>query len=404
MDVQQKLDEITATVENARSMPMSASIVVNKAELIAMLTELRDALPSELAQAQQTVEQGDQVVEQARRQADQIIQEAQGERARLISGTEIAMHAQAEADRILGEAKGESEEERREADDYVDSKLANFEVVLTKTLGAIGRGRAKLRAGGAPVEGEDGEEFAQDAYRSPSPEVDEYVDVKLAALETALSKTLDAVGRGRDKLLGKRPIDELGAYLAAADEATGVKQGSERQAAVAAELAQAGLLAPEEQAQQSFAQGNQQHGGQGEQQHYPQGDQQHYPQGDGQGYPQQPEYWQPVELDPNGYPYQQPQQGVYQDAYQQGGQQQGYDPYGYQQQPPQQSYDPYGYQQQQPQQSYDAYGQPIPIPHQQSPHQQAPQQHHQGLDETSFFDTGFIDVSKLRELGGGGHQ
>ncbi|MEY9966362.1 vacuolar-type H+-ATPase subunit H [Streptacidiphilus sp. MAP12-16] len=380
MDVQQKLDEITATVENARSMPMSASIVVNKAELIAMLAELRDALPTELAQAQQTVQQGDQVVQEARREAERIVMEAQGERGRLISGTEIAMHSQAEADRILAEARTESDEERREADDYVDSKLANFEVVLTKTLGAIGRGRAKLRAGGAPVEGEDGEEFAQDAFRSPSPEVDEYVDVKLAALETALSKTLDAVGRGRDKLLGKRPIDDLGAYLAAADHATGVKQdgnrgvdqGGDRHAAVAAELAQAGLLPPEEQPHQPQA---------------------------------EPQYWQPVEVDQNGYPY--PQQGVYQDPYQQQvPQQPQYDPYAYQpqqaQQPQQvQEYDQYGYPQQVPQQAYDAYGQPVfeqPVFEQQSPHQQQA-----GLDETSFFDTGFIDVSRLRELGGG-HQ
>jgi vacuolar-type H+-ATPase subunit H len=370
VDVQQKLDEITSTVENARSMPMSASIVVNKAELIAMLAELREALPTELAQAQQTVQQGDQVVEGARREAERILQEAQNERARLISGTEIGRHAQAEADRILLEARGESEEERREADDYVDSKLANFEVVLTKTLGAIGRGRAKLRAGGAPVEGEDGEEFAQDAFRSPSPEVDEYVDVKLAALETALSKTLDAVGRGRDKLLGKRPIDDLGAYLAAADQATGVNQGADRQAAVAAELGRAGLLPPGD----------------------PQ-EQQGVPQGAGM---EQAQYWQPVAVDANGYPYpqqeQQQGQGEYQDPYQQQmPPQPQYDPYVYQQQ----GYDPYGYQQQ-PQQGYDAYGQPL---------QQMPQHHQQpsGLDETSFFDTGFIDVSKLRELGGGQH-
>ncbi|MHA6763069.1 cell division initiation protein [Streptacidiphilus sp. PAMC 29251] len=370
MDVQQKLDEITATVENARSMPMSASIVVNKAELIAMLAEIREALPTELAQAQQTVQQGDQVVEEARREAERIVQEAQGERARLVSGTDLAMHSQAEADRILAEARAESEEERREADDYVDSKLANFEVVLTKTLGAIGRGRQKLRTGGAPVDGEDGEEFAQDAFRSPSPEVDEYVDVKLAALETALSKTLDAVGRGRDKLLGKAPADDLGAYLAAADHASGINQGSERQAAVAAELAQAGLLAAEQQPQQQP----------------PHQQQQFAPQ-------EEPQYWQPVEVDANGYPYQPQQPPQQYDAYGQPLQPQ-YDPYGYQPQQPQPEqpqYDPYAYQpqqaQQQPQQQYDAYGQPVPAPH-------------QNLDETSFFDTGFIDVSKLRELGG----
>jgi hypothetical protein len=34
---------------------------------------------------------------------------------------------------------------RLEAEDYVDAKLANFEVVLNKTLTAVERGRERLR-------------------------------------------------------------------------------------------------------------------------------------------------------------------------------------------------------------------------------------------------------------------
>lgn len=45
MDVQNKLDEIVASVSGARSMPMSASCVVNRADLLAMLEEVRAALP-----------------------------------------------------------------------------------------------------------------------------------------------------------------------------------------------------------------------------------------------------------------------------------------------------------------------------------------------------------------------
>ncbi|WP_042384917.1 hypothetical protein [Streptacidiphilus melanogenes] len=359
MDVQQKLDEITKLVEGARSMPMSASIVVNRAELVTLLTELREELPGEIAKAQETVQYGDQVVEDARREAERVVAAAHDERQQLINGTDYVTVAQAEADRLLAEARAEVAEQRREADDYVDSKLANFEVVLTKTLGAIGRGREKLRVAGGPVDGEDGEEFAQDAFRSPSPEVDEYVDVKLATLEAALSKTLEAVGRGRDKLLGKRPIDELGAYLAAADEAAGVEQGDLRQAAVAAELSRQGLMS-----------GSDQHG-----QEMPHQDM--HP----EMHPQpQVEYWPPQ--DPYGQPQQQP----------------AYDPYtgGYVEQP---VYDPYagGYvEQQQP--VYDAYGQPVQ--HAQIPQQQPPH-YAQQQEVTSFFDTGFIDVSKLREYGQG---
>ncbi|MBH5337206.1 cell division initiation protein [Streptomyces pactum] len=219
MDVSKKLDEIVGTVGSARSMPMSASCVVNRAELLAMLEEVRSALPGSLAQAQEVLGGREQVVEEARREAERIIESARAERAALIAATEIARTSQEEADRILAEARREAEEVRAEADDYVDSKLANFEVVLTKTIGSVDRGREKL-LGRAPGPGagfpDEGPE------RSADPETlrrraDEYVDAKLGAVSAVLAKTLEAVGRGRQKLLGARPADELGAHIAAQD-------------------------------------------------------------------------------------------------------------------------------------------------------------------------------------------
>jgi len=155
VDVQKKLDEIVATVGNARSMPMSASCVVNRAELLAMLEEVRDALPGSLAQAAEVIGGHEQLVEQARQEAGRIVESARAERTALIAGTEIARHAQAEADRILAEARKEADEVRAEADEYVDSKLANFEVVLTKTIGSVDRGRcpAASRGRGRPSRG-----------------------------------------------------------------------------------------------------------------------------------------------------------------------------------------------------------------------------------------------------------
>ncbi|MDH6710266.1 vacuolar-type H+-ATPase subunit H [Kitasatospora sp. MAA19] len=395
MDVQNKVDEIVAAVENARSMPMSASCVVNRAELIGLLNDLKAALPAELAQAQSVMADHEQVVAGAQAEADRIIQGAHAERGSLISDTEVVRRAQAEADRILAEARAEVETKRAEADDYVDSKLANFEVVLTKTLGSVGRGRTKLRGDSSVFETEhegepDGEEF-QPQRISPSPEVDEYVDVKLATLENVLGATLEAVGKGRDKLLGKRSIDELGAYLAAADEA---QQAKERAEAVAAGFAHdadgddiawyredvpqqqtwpeqtpaaAGWQAPGTDqyaaAQQQGGQYAEVYGGgydpagQGD----PYGAQWGYQQqGAADGYPQQPDY---------------------------AGQQQhgGYD---YQQQQQQQQQPGYGAQQ------YDAYTYP------QQPAAPPAVAQQQGLDETSFFDTSMIDMTKLRELGG----
>ncbi|MET9620395.1 MULTISPECIES: cell division initiation protein [unclassified Streptomyces] len=344
MDVQKKLDEIVATITNARSMPMSASCVVNRAELLAALEEVREALPGSLAQAQELLGGREQMVEQARREAERIIEVAHAERGSLISDTQVARQSQDEADRILGEARREAEEIRAEADDYVDSKLANFEVVLNKTIGSVDRGREKLlgRGPGLDEQGyadEDAPEYSADP-QTLIQRADEYVDAKLGAFEAVLSKTLEAVGRGRQKLHGRIATDDLGAHMAAQDAAGGAVHTSD-----ADYLAGLAELADPEPAQQPAA---------------PQIPVQ---QPDPYGYPQQPQ-----DAYAAGVTYAGGEYGVGQDPYAY----QAQDPYAYQQ--PQQQ-DPYGYQQQ---------------VQQQAPQQQA------ALDETSFFDTSMIDLEQLR--------
>ncbi|WP_329145985.1 ATP synthase F0 subunit B [Streptomyces sp. NBC_01456] len=376
MDVQKKLDDIVATVGGARSMPMSASCVVNRAELLALLEEVRAALPGSLAQAQELLGGREQMVEEARAEAERIIETAHAQRGSLISDTEVARQSQDEADRILAEARREAEEIRAEADDYVDSKLANFEVVLTKTIGSVDRGREKLlgRGPGLDDQGYPDEDGTQAPERSSDPETlrqraDAYVDAKFGAFQAVLSKTLEAVGRGRDKLQGARAVDELALHLAAqGDPQSGQPQAD---AEYLAGLAGIGAERDPQPAQAPPM-------------------------------PQAPP--QPVMPQEHQQPLQPQlqQQGYYTDpaAYPQ------QDVYGYQQ-PPQDPYaphqDPYGYdwQQQAQQQGYDpnAY-----LPQQQMPQQQMPQQPPHGhaaqpgaLDETSLFDTSMIDLDQLRQ-------
>ncbi|WP_406374648.1 ATP synthase F0 subunit B [Streptomyces sp. NBC_00647] len=361
MDVQKKLDEIVATVGGARSMPMSASCVVNRAELLSMLEEVRQALPGSLAQAQELIGGREQMVEQARQEAERIIETAHAERGSLISDTEVARRSQNEADRILAESRQEAEEIRAEADDYVDSKLANFEVVLTKTLGSVGRGREKLLGTGPGVD-EQGYEDEDAPERSHDPETlrrnaDEYVDVKLGAFEAVLAKTLEAVGRGRQKLHGRIASDDLGDLSAFGDDGTpGMHTSDSDYLAGLAELSDT----PEQPAQT-----------------------------------------------PEAAP--QPSYGQQQEAY---AYQQQADPYGYQQQYAQQQADPYGYQQADPYAAYQQQGydqQPAYDQNQQQAYAQqqahAMDQQAQSLDETSLFDTSMISAEQLRayEQGRGGH-
>ncbi|MEV6550709.1 cell division initiation protein [Streptomyces sp. NPDC051597] len=372
MDVQKKLDEIVDVVAGARSMPMSASCVVNRAELLALLEEVRQALPGSLAQAQELIGGREQLVEQARQEAERIIESAHAQRGTLISDTAVARQSQDEADRILADAKREAEEIRAEADDYVDSKLANFEVVLTKTIGSVDRGREKLLGRGPGLD-EQGQSDADAPEYSADPQTliqraDQYVDAKLGAFEAVLAKTLEAVGRGREKLHGRIASDELGAHMAAQD-AAGALGGHTSDADYLAGLAELADPQPQSAAQPQQLQ-------------QPQVPAQVYdPYGYGQAQAQQ---------DP--YAYQQPQQQYAQYGYDQ----QQQDPY---------AYDPQAYAQQQVHQDQgqdqgQSHGQSQGHPQGQHDHDYGRQTAHPqqpALDETSLFDTSMIDLEQLRQ-------
>jgi vacuolar-type H+-ATPase subunit E/Vma4 len=62
-----------------------------------------------------------------------------------LSRTEIVHAAQREAERIVDEAKERAGRKRLEAEDYIDQKLAAFEILLNKTLATVARGREQLR-------------------------------------------------------------------------------------------------------------------------------------------------------------------------------------------------------------------------------------------------------------------
>ena len=145
MDLMDKIDELGSVVEGARAMPMSASCIVNRGELLAMLDQLRHLLPRELREAAAVLADRDAVVQQGREAADRIVAEAERERARLVAETEVAATARREADQLVAGSAAEAERMRREVDEYVDAKLAHFEVMLQKTMNAVVHGRDKLR-------------------------------------------------------------------------------------------------------------------------------------------------------------------------------------------------------------------------------------------------------------------
>lgn len=144
VDVRSLLAELRTAIESARSMPMSSSAVVNRPDVLEMIGRLDLALDQTFAESARLMANREVVFDEARKQADLIVHEAENERDRLVSDTEVFRLAQQKAQDMLDEAKTEAEALRAETDDYVDAKLANFQITLERTLEAVNRGRERL--------------------------------------------------------------------------------------------------------------------------------------------------------------------------------------------------------------------------------------------------------------------
>jgi cell division septum initiation protein DivIVA len=149
MDVVENIESAIAAVEEARSVPLSASCVIHRGEMLKLLENIKSSFPNDLAKAITIMRQQSEILEEANLQADSIIGQARDEVSRLVEQTAIVTAAKKESQRILAEATSEGKRDQEEIEAYIDSRLANLEVILNKTLDVISRGREKL-AGADP--------------------------------------------------------------------------------------------------------------------------------------------------------------------------------------------------------------------------------------------------------------
>jgi len=155
-------------VRDAKSMPLSSSALLNRDEVLDLIEDLKAALPDEIKQARWVVKDREELLAKARRDAEAMVEQARAEQLRLASHEAVMQRAKEEAERIVQEADEDARRLRLEAEDYVDAKLAQLEGTLQKIL--------------------------EDTIAS----------------NDALSKTIDQVVAGREKLRGATPSSELG--------------------------------------------------------------------------------------------------------------------------------------------------------------------------------------------------
>jgi F0F1-type ATP synthase membrane subunit b/b' len=132
-------------VQTAKAMPLSASVLVSREELVDLLQAALDRMPDELREARWLLKEREEFLADRAREADALLEEVRVQAERMVQRTEVVRQANHVAQRILDDANEEARRLRHEAEDYADHKLASFEIVLDRTMKTVQAGRQKLQ-------------------------------------------------------------------------------------------------------------------------------------------------------------------------------------------------------------------------------------------------------------------
>lgn len=152
-------------IEQARMMPMSASVLVNRDEALAIVEDALASMPEELRRARWLLKERDEFLAEAQRDAGVIVDAARTQAERMVERTEIAREARRTAEQVIADAEADARRLTHEAEDFIDARLLTFEETLEKTLVAVRRGRDRLQPDVDPPGGPDPEADAASAER-----------------------------------------------------------------------------------------------------------------------------------------------------------------------------------------------------------------------------------------------
>ncbi|HMM48499.1 MAG TPA: hypothetical protein PKE32_02645 [Miltoncostaeaceae bacterium] len=152
MDVNELMDKLDDLIHNARAVPLTDQVRVDRDEIYDLLDQMRSTIPEEVKQARWIVKERQEMLAEAKREADRIVNEAREEAARQVSEQEVVRLAERGAADIMDEARQREREVRLGAEDYADEVLGTLEMNLGKFLQAVQRGRERLQGRAAEAD------------------------------------------------------------------------------------------------------------------------------------------------------------------------------------------------------------------------------------------------------------
>ncbi len=150
-DIEADLRQLIEIVAGAKQMPLSNSALVPREDVLALLEQALRNLPDEVREARWALRDREELMAAEVQKAQQLMDQVRAEAARMVDRTEIVRQSHLKADQIVSDAQAQARQMINQAEDFIDGKLGNFEIVLERLLKTAHSGRERLSAQGLPT-------------------------------------------------------------------------------------------------------------------------------------------------------------------------------------------------------------------------------------------------------------
>ena len=141
------LRDVIDLIATAPNVPLSSTPRIDREQVLALLDEALANLPDEIRQARWMLKEREEFINKTRREADEIVGAARVRAERMVQRTDVVRAAEAHAQQVREAAEDLARRLKLETEDFLDQRLASFEILLDRLGKTVAAGRQRLAIG-----------------------------------------------------------------------------------------------------------------------------------------------------------------------------------------------------------------------------------------------------------------
>ena len=155
-DVIALLDALYAMVTEAWNVPLgNDKCIIERAKAIELINDIKESLPSSIAESKRLVAARDEFIGNAKREAEAVRKAAEEQAKAMVEQQEVMRVARARSSEMISSAEAKSRELRKLARDYVTDIMRQCEDSISGALNTIQLANQNLQSASAAAKREE---------------------------------------------------------------------------------------------------------------------------------------------------------------------------------------------------------------------------------------------------------